>query len=60
MSFSLNVVSDGRESTISILDKMVIQIAKRDARFIDLIEKKTVIVTNTTLLTFLLPPHTNC
>ena len=61
MSFSLNVVSDDRESTISILDKMVTQIAKSHARFIDLTEKeKTVIIANTTLLTFSLPPHTNC
>ena len=61
MSFSLNVVSDSRESTISILDKMVAQIAKSHAKFIDLIEKeKTVITDYTTLLTFSLPPHTNC
>ena len=55
------MVSDGRESMISMLDKMVTQIVKSHARFIDLIEKeKTVIITNTTLLTFSLPPHTNC
>ena len=60
MSFSLNVVSDGRESTISLLEKMFTQIAKSHARFIDLIQKeKTVITANTTLLTFSLPPHTN-
>ena len=61
MSLSLDVVSDGRESMIFILDMMVTQIAKTHARFINLIEKeKTVIIANTTLLTFALPPHTNC
>ena len=63
MSFSLNVVSDGRESTISILDKMATETAKSHARFIDLIEKEktvTIIIANNALLTFSLPPHTNC
>ena len=44
MSFTLNVVSDGRESMITILDKMVTQVAKSHARFIDLIEKEKTVV----------------